>query len=158
MKEQRIQLKKKQIDSKNHRKLQKYSTNFNEIFSFFLKSYRKGILTFCGSNVEVDFDYNEGNSKFCFRKYDNGEYKFQSIKSKHPNILKSVIIGKKSWGLFLQQWSDGIVDWSFTEEEILQEFKDNNITIPEPLLKDFRNVILKKKIKRNDEYLKNWRL
>ena len=125
------------------------------MFNFFLKSYRKGILTFCGTNVEINFDITEGNGKFCFRKYDNGEYKHQIPTTKHPNILQGVIIGKKSWGLFLQQWSDGIVDWTFTKEEILKQFTDYDIKIPEPLLKDFDNVIIKKKIKRNEEYLKS---
>ena len=50
----------------------------------------------------------------------------------------------------MDQWSDGIVDWSFTLEEILNEFKIRNIEIPEPLLLDFENRIHKKKMKRND--------
>lgn len=41
----RIEEKKKYIKSKRDRKLLKYSDNFNEMFNFFLKSYRK-ILSF----------------------------------------------------------------------------------------------------------------
>jgi hypothetical protein len=74
------------------------------------------------------------------------------IKTRHPNIVKAVVHGKKSWGLWVDQWSDGICDWTFTEEEILGEFQKWNIQIPEPLLKDFRNRIKKKKRIRNQQY------
>lgn len=136
-----------------HRKLRKYSDNFNEIFNFFLKSYRSGILTFCGSKVETKFDVNEDEGKFCFRKLENGEYnKEEVIVTRHSNILKGVITGKKSWGLWVDQWSDGIVDWTFTKEEILEQFQERNIQIPSSLLKDFENRIEKKREVRNRKY------
>ena len=126
------------------------------MFSFFLKGYRCGILTFCGSIVETEFNVNSDEGKFVFRLIENGDIKRHEIPvTRHSNILKGVIIGKKSWGLWVDQWSDGIVDWSFTEEDILNEFKIHNIEIPEPLLRDFQNRIDKKKHKRNLEYLKN---
>lgn len=81
--------------------------------------------------------------------YDDGHFKGgKVITSRHPNILRSVIIGKKSWGLWLDQWTDGIADWCFTREEILDEFKNRNIIIPESFLKDFDNRLEKKKKKR----------
>ena len=40
------------------------------------------------------------------------------LSSCHPNTLKGVIVGKKSWGLHLTMWTDGIVEGSFTEREI----------------------------------------
>lgn len=123
------------------------------MFSFFLNGNRKGLFSFCGSIVNTEFDVDGDESKFCFRKLENGEYKPGEIPvTRHPNILKSVISGKKGWGLWVDQWSDGIVDWTFTEEEILNEFKKKNIKIPEPLLRDFYNRIDKKKRKRNLEY------
>ena len=61
------------------------------------------------------------------------------------------MIGKKSWGLWVDQWSDGIVDWTFTLEEILEEFSSNNIEIPESFLLDFKNRIQKKKEIRNQK-------
>ena len=124
-----------------------------EIFDFYLKIYRTGIITFCGSEVKVKFDINSKEGKFTFREYDNGVYKGKEIISKHPNIVEGVIIGKKGWGLWVNTWSDGIVDWCFTEEEILNEFKNKNIEIPSSLLKDFQNRIDKKKHKRNLVYL-----
>jgi len=124
------------------------------MFKFFLESYRKGILTFCGTDVLVEFDITEVGCKRCFRNFDNGQYKLKLIITKHPNIVKSVIIGKKSWGLWLNQWVDGIVDWSFTKEEILSEFDKFGIEIPESLLLDFNNRLEEKKLKRNLEYLK----
>lgn len=123
------------------------------MFTFFLQGYRSGMISFCGSIVETEFDVNGDEGKFCFRKLENGEYGPGEIPiSRHSNILKGVITGKKGWGLWVDQWSDGICDWTFTEEEILGEFQKRNIQIPEPLLKDFRNRINKKKRIRNQNY------
>ena len=80
-----------------------------------------------------------------FRKYDNGDYKNNIIiKTRHPNIVKSVLIGKKSWGLHVKMWSEGVSEGSFTKHEILDEFNKVNIIIPEPLLLDLNNQIIKK--------------
>lgn len=123
------------------------------MFSFFLKGYRSGILEFTGSIIETEFDSNGEEGKFCFRQIENGEIKRNNIiKTRHPNVVKAVISGKRSFGLWVDQWSDGIVDWTFTEEEILGEFQKRNIKIPKPLLIDFYNRIDKKKRKRNSEY------
>lgn len=75
--------------------------------------------------------------------FDNGK-KLKEIYTRHPNILKGVIIGKKSWGLWLNEWTDGIVEGSFTEREILNEFKIRGIKIPDSLLKDWNNNIIRK--------------
>ena len=85
--------------------------------------------------------------------YDDGQFKNKKITSRHPNILRSLIISKKSWGLWLGEWTDGIADWCFTREEILSQFTDNGIEIPESFLKDFDNVLEKKRQKRNEKYL-----
>lgn len=123
------------------------------MFTFFLQVYRSSICTFCGSAVKVEFDPNEDDGKFCFRKIENGEYQLGKIPiTRHPNILNAVLTGKKSWGLWVNEWSDGIVEWSFTEEEILKEFSDRNIKIPQPLLLDFQNRIDKKIKIRNQRY------
>lgn len=135
------------------RKLTKYSDNFNEIFNFFLKSYRKGILTFCGVKVTVEFDINESEGKNTFRKYDNGQYSGgKPIITKHPNIVKGVIVGKKAWGLFCDQWGDGIAEGTFLKREILEDFTKLGITIPESLMKDFDDRIYRKQIKRMERY------
>ena len=63
-------------------------------------------------------------------------------------MLKSVIVGKKSWGLWLDQWTDGIADWCFTRDEIMIEFKQRKIIIPESFIIDFDNRLNKKKQKR----------
>lgn len=86
--------------------------------------------------------------KNAFRRFDNGDYKNDKIITRHPNIVRGVIIGKKSWGLFLNEWSDGIVEGSFTKKEIIKEFEDNGIIIPDSLLKDFENRIIQKMKKR----------
>lgn len=122
------------------------------MFTFFLQSYRTGILTFSGSIIEVEFELDGDEGKYCFRKIENGEIKRNEvIKTRHPNIVFAVVTGKRSWGLWLDQWTDGIVDWTFTEEEILDEFHKRGIQIPKPLLLDFRNRIEKKKRIRNQK-------
>ena len=123
------------------------------MFSFFLKSYKSGILDFCGVNIITKLDLDEQEGKFCFRKFDNGEYTkdeiyVSGIKTRHPNILKAVIIGKKSWGLFLNEWSEGISECNFTLSEILYEFESRNIKIPDSLMIDFMNRINDKKRKK----------
>jgi hypothetical protein len=67
--------------------------------------------------------------------------------------LKSVLIGKKGWGLCVDQWTEGIVDWTFTKEDILNEFKKVDVEIPDPFLIEFNNTIDRKRLKRNLTYL-----
>lgn len=123
------------------------------MFYFFLNSHRKGILTFSGTeDFSVEYKQDGYESRYCFRKYDNGDYKNKIIYTKHPNILFSVIKGKKSWGLWLNEYSDGIVDCIFTIDEIKGEFDKHNIKVPDPLWKDFLNTISRKKKIRNQKY------
>jgi hypothetical protein len=137
-------LKRQQNGSRKHKHLKNYSDSFNKMFTFFLQSYRSKILDFCGVDVNVTFDINGSNGKFCFRLYDNGEQKLNDLKSKHSNIVQGVIVGKKSWGLFLNEWTDGIAEGSFSSKEIFQQFDDNNIKIPDSLYADFYNRLNKK--------------
>lgn len=123
------------------------------MFIFFLKSHRNGILTFCGSGVDVKFDINGPSGKEGFRLFEDGYFSRREISSSQPRILECVIRGKKSWGLWLKEWTDGITECLFTREEILSEFKKRGIEVPEPLLKDFDNVLEKKKLIRNEKEL-----
>ena len=125
------------------------------MFNFYLLVNRSGLITFCGVGVHVDFDVNGSDGKFGFREYDNGRFKNTLPVSRHPNILKSVIIGKKGWGLWVDQWTQGIIEWTFTKEEILNEFVKRDITIPEPLMKEWDNLIQRKKHIRNMKYLES---
>lgn len=126
------------------------------MFNFFYLLNRRKLIDFCGSNIIVIYDRNGPDVKECFRLYEDGFYKRGSIPiiTRHPNILKSVLIGKKGWGLWLDQWTDGIVECSFTKDDILNEFKTRSIYIPDPFILEFDKLIEKKKIKRNDYYLK----
>ena len=125
------------------------------MFTFFLKSYQSGILDFCGSDVKVKDDKNGPDAMLGFRMYDNGQFsKKEFIESSHPNVLKAVIVGKKAWGLFCGEWSDGIAEGSFTKREILSEFENKGIVIPESLKSEFENMIWKKvqkRVRRNSE-------
>jgi hypothetical protein len=113
------------------------------MFNFYLKVYRTGLITFCGDKVEVDYDPNGGDGKFSFREYDNGRFKHMNPISCHPNILRGVIIGKKGWGLWVKQWSEGISEGSFTKREILEDFEKLGIEIPEPLMKEWDTLIIR---------------
>ena len=55
--------------------------------------------------------------------------------------------------MWVQEWTDGIVDWTFTKEEILSQF--DGIEIPESFMNDFENVLHKKKMIRNQKYLES---
>ena len=125
------------------------------IFNFFLKSYRHGILTFSGGqDFEVIYDPNGLDGKECFKHFEDGSFKSPDpsklpvIRTKHPNIVYGVIKGKKSWGLWKGEWVDGIVEWSFTREEILSQFTDIGIVIPESFIIEFDNLFEKRKVKR----------
>lgn len=120
------------------------------MFFFFLNSYRKGLLTFGGEKIDIIFDINGPNGKETIRRYENGQYKTIPIITRHPNIVKSVITGKKSWGLHIRMWSEGIQEWLFTKEEILSDFVTKNITIPKSFKNDFDNWI-KKHLKKRYE-------
>ena len=132
------------------------SDKFNVMFNFFLRVNRTGLITFCGVDVKVDFDVNGSDGKYSFREYDNGRFKYKTPISRHPNILKSVIIGKKGWGLWVEQWTQGIMDWTFTKEEILKSFEKRGIEIPEPLMIEWDKLIEKRRTERNIRYLEQY--
>lgn len=118
------------------------------MIDFFFLCNRRKLITFCGIGIEIEFDINGVDVKEGFRLYEDGFFKNKIIKTKHPRMLESVIIGKKGWGLWLQEWTSGISECSFTKSEILDEFSKVGIIIPEPLLKDFNNVLDKKRLKK----------
>lgn len=120
------------------------------MFNFYLSIYRSGLIDFCGVGVEVDFDVNGHEGKFSFREYDNGRFKNKTPISRHSNILRGVIIGKKGWGLWCKEYSSGISDCLFTKDEIHEEFTSRGIKIPEPLMIEWDKLIHKMKIKRNE--------
>ena len=128
--------------NRKDRKRQKHSKNFNKMFRFFLDSYRSNILSFSGTyNPEIIFDINGKDGKICMKEFDNGLYKNKPIYTRHPNILNGIIKGKKSWGLFVKEWSIGISECNFTKEEILKEFEKCSIDIPKPFLIEFDKKI-----------------
>jgi len=131
--------------TRQEKRRRKHSDEFNKIFTFFLQSYRHKILDFSGVEVRTIMNINDEDGKVCFKKFDNGEYKgIEFMSTRHPNILKGVIIGKKSWGLHVKMWSEGISEGLFTINEILEQFKDENIKIPNSFLLDFNNQIIKR--------------
>ena len=128
--------------------MKKYSEGFDRMFFFFLNSYKRGLLTFSGIGLDVHFDINGPDCKQTIINYENGRYNDNPIVTRHPNIVRGVIIGKKSFGLHVKMWSEGIRDWCFTKEEIVEDFTKQGITIPEPMSLDFDNWIFKMKQER----------
>ena len=114
------------------------------MFSFYLKVVKTELITFCDSIIEIEFDVEGYSGKECFRRFDDGQYsKGNKIVTRHPNIVKAVITGKKGWGLWRKQWTEGIREGSFTKSEILDEFKKRNIEIPDSLMKEFYDFLYK---------------
>jgi hypothetical protein len=133
--------------NRHDRKIEKYSNNFNEIFNFFLNSYRKGLLTFGTEAVIIKFDKEGRSGKDIFRRFEDGQFRDKPITSRHNNIVHSVIVAKKSWGLFVNEWAMGIAESSFMKEEIIKTFEDKGIKIPSSLFKDFENRMYSERVK-----------
>lgn len=94
-----------------------------------------------------------------FKKYENGEYtKTQlystGIETKHPNLFRVLVMTKKSWGLWKNQWAEGVIEGTFLRSEIISIFEDRHIKIPEPFLNDFLNTVRKGKLKNFMEFYK----
>ena len=120
--------------TRKERRREKHSKKFNEMFEFFLKSYRYNILSFSGTyNPKIIFNVDGKDGKICMKEYDNGIYKNKPIYTRHPNILNGIIKGKKSWGLWVKEWSIGISECNFTRFEILKEFEVKDIKIPKSI-------------------------
>lgn len=156
---ERIKLKKEQglLKDRHSRKLEKFSNNFNEIFFFFLSSYRKGLLNFAGVAVDINYIKNSYSARETFRRFDDGQFSNKDIESRQNNIVKAVITAKKSWGLFVKEWSKGIADRDFTISEIVLDFQKYNISIPESLMKGFLNEIHKYKQIKLEQDIKNFK-
>ena len=81
----------------------KYSKNFNRDYNFYLPN--KGIFTFSGDRVDVPVDMENGVScKESFRSWDSMG---KILPTKEPELLKSVIICKKSINLHIKMWVEG---------------------------------------------------
>jgi len=155
-KNERIELRKKVIGSKRNRKREKHSDKFNGMFSFFLQIVRKGICDFCGSDVtreyKTQFDIGGVSAKMAFKMYEQSEFEDDIIRTRHPNLIISLIQGKRGWGLWKQQWALGIADGTFTKNEILSMFEKNNILIPEAFINEFENIIWEERYALKNNY------
>lgn len=117
-----------------------------------MNCYRKIGLSFSGTeNPTIIFDKDGDSCKEIFKKFENGLFKNKEIITKHPNIVFGVIKGKKSWGLHIKMWSEGISEGSFRKNEILDEFEEKNVKIPESFFKEFNDSIIRHIKKRMNE-------
>lgn len=147
---ERIKEKLKVIGPRHHRKLGRFSDGFNDNFKFFFLLSKSGLIHFCGEKIDVEFDVNGPSSKMCFRQFEDGMYRGKNIITRHPNITYHVLMGKKGWGLWSKEWSQGISEGSFRKKDILEEFSIRGIKIPDCFMKEFDNNILKYTLFRMD--------
>lgn len=144
---ERILQRKGSMGNRHNRKLEKFSDSFNENFKFFFLLSRKNIGSFCGEKVTViPSSDRKMTARYCFRLFEDGAYsKGKPIECCQPNILWHAIVGKKGWGLWRSQWSEGIGQRLFRKEEITEEFSVRNLEIPECFMVEFDKNIEKKK-------------
>lgn len=155
---ERIELAKERIGTKSHRKRQRHSDKFNRMFRFYYLLSRSGLVTFCGSEVKVEYRKGSSDAKVAFKEYDNGLYKSMGVPvTCHPNVLCHVLTGKKGWGLWCDQWAQGIGQGLFTRFEIYEMFREHGIELPESIEREFDNLIWEYRFKNpgSDEYRKS---
>lgn len=146
----RIEDKVQEIGTRSSRRRRGHSENFLSMFYFYLAIYENDIATFCGVDVQVDYDPKGSDAKVGFKEYDNGIF-IGTPFSCEPEILKKVIIGKKAWGLLVNEWAGGIADCLFTKHEFFEMFKISEtvtIVIPPALLLDFNNRVWEERFKK----------
>lgn len=127
----------------NFLRMSKHSTNLIESVRFYLHCYRKLKLTFAGIAVPVVQDIHEASAIEVFKAYENGS---KSLITKHSNVLQAIIIGKKSWALHLDMWSNSIAEGTLFKFELLEYFQSCGVIIPAKFMQEFNNAVV---IKRN---------
>lgn len=152
---ERIMERKGPMGNRHDRKLEKYSDGFNENFKFFFLLSRRGLITFCGERIVVEVTKDQKlTARHCFKLFEDGRYKNgKTIECCQPNILRHVLMGKKGWGLWTAEWSAGIAECSFTEQEIMNGFIDRGIDVPKCFMDEFDNRIWKFKKIRHEKTL-----
>ena len=143
------------LGSRHDRKLKKYSEGFNENFKFFFLLSRRGLIDFCGERINIlPSSDRTMTSKHCFKLFEDGRYgREKVIECNHPNIMRHVMMGKKGWSLWCNQWSEGVGQGLLRKEEILEIFHEKEVHIPDCFMLQFENTIRKEKLKYYDQTL-----
>lgn len=131
--------------------MRKHSENFLVSARFYLKFYRN-VSDFAGVNIVINYDKKGEDALTVFKEYENGLYKIKPIITKHPNLLKSLIGGKKAWGLQLNQWAEGVSQSLFSPKDILDGV---NIHIPTSFLGDFYTRCYQYSLKQDSTFFLN---
>lgn len=141
------------LGSRHDRKLKKYSEGFNENFKFFFLLSRRGLIDFCGERINIlPSSDRTMTSKHCFKLFEDGRYgREKMIECNHPNVMRHVMMGKKGFSLWVNQYSEGIGQGLFRKDDILDEFRKRDIHIPDCFMLQLDNTIWKEKLK----YLKS---
>lgn len=124
----------------------KYSQAFNNQFNLYLALNRSGVIMFCGSKTEVTYSKSGPSAKKVFMLYENGNYKNgKPVETKHPNLVKAVLVAKKGWGLWVDEWSSGIAEGLFTKQEIMDFFGNSGVLLSDAFQKELNDSIRRKK-------------
>ncbi|NBO22909.1 hypothetical protein EBU94_06195, partial [bacterium] len=111
---------------------------------FFYANVYRNLSDFSGDIISFEYDEKSKDALALFMDYENGLLKGENvIKTKHPNILRSLVLGKKAWGLQANEWIDGIAQCLFLRSETIQSVGFN---IPKSFTQDFENRLYKKRL------------
>ena len=130
-----------QQENKNKNKSMKYSKKFNRDYEFYLSN--KDTFTFSGDRVDVPVDMENGVScKQSFRSWDTSGV---LLTTNEPELLKSIIVCKKSINLHIKMWVDGYDEMMESVGFYLSLFEGE----PPPWVEDSFRKQLRRKIERS---------
>ena len=106
----------------------KHSKKFNRDYEFYLKN--KDTFTFSGDRVDVVVDLENGvDAKRSFRSFDTSG---KLLPTNEPDLLKSIIVCKKSINLHIKLWVEGFDEMM----EGVDYYMDQFIGDPPPWVED----------------------
>ena len=95
----------------------KYSKNFERDYQFYLTNAQK--FNFAPDQPVIEESSDGKDAKYCFWKFDStGEM----LACNEPEILRALIICKKSVNFHLKMWASGFTDMEMNIDEYLAEF------------------------------------
>jgi hypothetical protein len=125
----------------------KYSKKFNRDYEFYLSN--KVRFTFCGDDPDriddlVIVDMTSGvSAKESFKSYDS---KGRTLPTYEPQLLKSIIICKKSINLHIKMWVEGYDDMMEGVDFYMDMF-DGQVRQPPWVEDSFRKQLVRKRMK-----------
>lgn len=120
----------------------KFSKKFNRDYEFYLQN--RDTFTFCGVGVEVKGDLENGvSAKQSFQSFDTDG---KVLPTNEPDLLKSIIVCKKSINLHIKMWVEGYDEMMEGVEFYLNIFVGD----PPPWVEQsFRKQLQRRQIKKS---------